>query len=90
MPRKKKETENKEDRLLVTAAKTIGKAAGTLAAVSGVNAKPEGGQAARVHRPKGKLAPKNKARLPRRQKKAQKRPAPPRNGDVRLTLKTQV
>ena len=72
MPRKAKETESKEDTLLVTAAKTIGKAAGKIAAVSGVQL-PEAGQPAHAHRPKGKLAPKNKARLPRRQKKARKK-----------------
>ena len=73
MPKKAKETESKEENLLVTAAKTIGKAAGKIAAVSGVQQRPEAGQPARAHGPKGKLAPKNKARLPRRQKKARKK-----------------
>jgi hypothetical protein len=70
MPKKAKETESNEESLLVTTAKTIGKAAGKIAAVSGV-VSPDAGQSART--PKGKLAPKNKARLPRRQKKAQKK-----------------
>ena len=73
MPRKAKETESKEENLLVSAAKTIGKAAGKIAAVSGVQLPPEAGQSAHAPRPKGKLAPKNKARLPRRQKKARKK-----------------
>lgn len=73
MPRKAKGTESKEENLLVSAAKTIGKAAGKIAAVSGVQPQPEPGQSARAHRPNGKLAPKNKARLPRRQKKARKK-----------------
>lgn len=72
MPKKAKETESKEENLLVSAAKTIGKAAGKIAAVSGVHL-PEAGQPAHAQRSKGKLAPKNKARLPRRQKKARKK-----------------
>ncbi|HLK47517.1 MAG TPA: hypothetical protein VKT49_05245 [Bryobacteraceae bacterium] len=56
--------------LLATAAKTIGKAAGKIAAATGVKPDP----AEHPQSPKkGKLAPKNKARLPRRQKKAQKK-----------------
>lgn len=73
MPKKAKETESKEDDLLVSAAKTIGKAAGKIAAASGIKLQPDTGQPSHVHKPKGKLAPKNKARLPRRQKKAQKK-----------------
>ena len=73
MPKKAKETESKEDNLLVSAAKTIGKAAGKIAAVSGVQSQPAAGQPAHAQRSKGKLAPKNKARLPRRQKKARQK-----------------
>lgn len=73
MPKKAKETENQEENLLVSAAKTIGKAAGKIAAVSGVQQQPQAGQPAHAHKSKGKLAPKNKARLPRRQKKARKK-----------------
>ena len=58
--------------LLVTAAKTIGKAAGKIAAVTRVKPEPD---AAEHRQPpkKRKLAPKNKARLPRREKKVQKK-----------------
>ena len=59
-----------DESLLVSAAKTIGKAAGTIAAASGLALKPE---PAKPRKRLGKLAPKNKARLPRRQKKAQKK-----------------
>lgn len=72
MPKKAKETESHEENLLVSAAKTIGKAAGKIAAVSGVQL-PAAGQPAHAQKSKGKLAPKNKARLPRRQKKARKK-----------------
>jgi len=70
MPRKAKQTEVNDDSLLVTAAKTIGKAAGKIAAVSGIQSQPETTPA---RGSEGKLAPKNKSRLPRRQKKAQKK-----------------
>ena len=63
---KKTETES----LLVTAAKTIGKAAGKIAAATGVT--PEVVEPPRPGK-KRKLAPKNKSRLPRRQKKVQKK-----------------
>ena len=58
---KKKEAQESPDGALVAAAKTIGAAAGTLAAAVGVTAP----------KPKvPKLVKKNKTRLPRRQKKA--------------------
>lgn len=58
-----------EDTLLVTAAKTIGKAAAKVASAVGV----EGAAPARSVKPK--LPKKNKSRLPRKQKKAQKKAA---------------
>ncbi|HWC96378.1 MAG TPA: hypothetical protein VG456_06510 [Candidatus Sulfopaludibacter sp.] len=68
MARKKAET---EESIVVTAAKAIGSAAGKIAAAAGVTG-PEL-KAPAVKR--GKLAPKNKSRLPRKQKKAQKKAA---------------
>jgi hypothetical protein len=56
--------------LLVTAAKTIGKAAGKIAAATGV--KPDTVELSHPQK-KRKLPSKNKSRLPRRQKKAQKK-----------------
>ena len=63
---RKKEKEN-DDTMLVTAAKAIGTAAGKVASLTGATppAKPK--------RPK--LQAKNKHRLPRKQKKAQKKAA---------------
>ena len=63
-------TQANDEGLLVAAAKTIGKAAGTagkVAHLAGATA-----PATSTPRKKGKLAPKNKSRLPRRQKKAQR------------------
>jgi hypothetical protein len=58
---KKKETQKPPDGVLVTAAKTIGAAVGTIAAAGGMTA---------PQKPKvPKLVNKNKSRLPRRQKK---------------------
>jgi len=63
---KKKVEQEVSDGVLVSAAKTIGSAAGTIASVVGVTAP----------KPKvPKLAEKNKAKLPRRQKKAAKKAA---------------
>ena len=64
---KKKEAQESPDGVLVTAAKKIGTAAGTIAAAVGVTlpSKPK----------KPKLAKKNKSRLPRRQKKAAQKSA---------------
>jgi|SRR5690242_10440258 len=67
---KKKEAPEQEG-LLVSAAKTIGKAAGKIASVAGVT--PEAGEHPAGRKKQAKLPPKNKARLPRRQKKAQKK-----------------
>ncbi len=64
---KKKES---DDSVIVTAAKAIGEAAGKVAVLTGVAAP------APPAKPKiGKLKPKNKARLPRKEKKAQKKKA---------------
>jgi hypothetical protein len=49
---------------LVSAAKAIGKAAGKVASLAGVEAPPK---------PSGRLVKKNKAHLPRKMKKAQKK-----------------
>jgi len=69
MAKKKQETEGSSEGALVQAAKTIGEAAGKIAAAVGV-AKPEPG-APKVGKPKPqKLAKKNKSRFPRKQKKA--------------------
>ena len=64
---KKKKTEESPDGVVVTVAKTIGAAAGKIAATVGV------GTPARPKVPK--LAKKHKNRLPRKQKKAAKKAA---------------
>ncbi|MEP6713931.1 MAG: hypothetical protein ABJC09_00050 [Terriglobia bacterium] len=61
----KKETQEPTDGVLVAAAKTIGLAAGSIAAAVGMTAP----QKQKVP----KLVNKNKSRLPRRQKKATKK-----------------
>lgn len=72
MPAKKKteaapaetaQTTGDQESSLVKAAKTIGRAAGKLAVKTGI-------EHATPSSKKGKLAPKNKKRLPRREKKA--------------------
>ncbi len=63
--------ESNQNSLLVSAAKAIGKAAGKVAAVTGGHPKAEPQPTALTR--KGKLTKKNKSRLPRRKKKAQKR-----------------
>ncbi|HEX8985173.1 MAG TPA: hypothetical protein VF767_07075, partial [Bryobacteraceae bacterium] len=65
MARKKEAAES----VVVDVAKAIGGAAGKIAAAAGVTAPPPRVAKAKV----GKLPKKNKARLPRRQKKAQKK-----------------
>lgn len=65
MPRKKVEPPA-EDTMLVSAAKAIGSAAGKVAHLAGVEPAPP------KHKV-GKLQPKNKKRLPRKAKKAQKK-----------------
>jgi hypothetical protein len=69
MARKKEKEEQAPDTVVVAAAKVIGKAAGKIAALAGASG-PEL-KAPAVKR--GRLAPKNKSRLPRKQKKAQKK-----------------
>jgi hypothetical protein len=64
----KKKTEEAPEGILETAAKTIGTAAGKIAAAVGVTAEKK---PAKVKIPK--LAPKNKTRMPRKQKKALKK-----------------
>ena len=61
-----------KDNPLVTTAKVIGKAAGKIAALTGTS-KPESSE--QKAKPSGKLPKKDKSRLPRRQKKAQKKAA---------------
>jgi len=68
MAKKKEPQEESGDGVLASAAKAIGKAAGTVAAAVGVT----------PHTPSSKvpkLAKKNKSRLPRREKKAQRKAA---------------
>lgn len=60
-----------EDSVLIDAAKTIGTAAGKIAALVGVDAPPRKPSAPKVP----KLKKKNKSRLPRREKKALKKAA---------------
>jgi hypothetical protein len=65
--KKKQKIEEKSDAskdALISVAETIGHAVGTLARKAGVGAE------AKVSTKKGKLPPKNKKRLPRREKKA--------------------
>jgi hypothetical protein len=79
---KKKETEEKQpEGVLATAAKAIGKAAGKAAKLTGAAADAPAADAPAVDAPPPqpkkvkvpKLAPKNKARLPRKVKKAQQK-----------------
>ncbi len=65
---KKAADKKPDDNLLVTAAKAIGSAAGTVAASVGIHEAPASIVTAKPAR--AKLAPKNKSRMPRRQKKA--------------------
>jgi hypothetical protein len=61
-----------ETKLLVSAAKVLGKAAGKIAAIAGGTADADV-QTSPKRRAKGKLAKRNKVRLPRKQKKAQRK-----------------
>jgi hypothetical protein len=64
--------EPEKENVLVATAKTLGKAAGKIAALAGAKGEPETAQPRTI---KGRLPKANKARLPRRQKKkAQKKP----------------
>ena len=75
MPKKPPAPEKTEDNILVSAAKAIGSAAGKIASLAG--APPEAHTAAKSKKV-GKLPKKQAHRLPRRQKKAQKKkPASP-------------
>jgi hypothetical protein len=72
MARKKEEkAETAPETVVVAAAKAIGKAAGKIAALAGATGPALKAPAAK----RGRLAPKNKSRLPRKQKKAQKKAA---------------
>jgi hypothetical protein len=67
--KKKKKTEPEaEEGALVSAAKAIGAAAGKVAAMAGAALEPKVPSPPKVKIPK--LQPKNKTRMPRRQKKA--------------------
>jgi hypothetical protein len=67
---KDKESSEKSEGMLVTAAKSIGTAAGKVAAAVGITTPTP----AKTKKPKvARLAKKNKARLPRKQKKAAKK-----------------
>jgi len=63
--------------LLVSAAKTIGKAAGKIAAASGIKPETETSAQPKPRKRPGTFAPKNKSRLPRRQKKQAKQQRSP-------------
>jgi hypothetical protein len=64
--KKKKAEPEAEEGPLVSAAKAIGSVAGKVAALAGAEAKPPSPPKVKIP----KLQPKNKTRLPRRQKKA--------------------
>ena len=73
MPKKQKEEAPAAD-ALTAVAKAVGKAAGTVAKLAGAGEAPvesDAPKAAKVP----KLAPKNKSRLPRREKKARQKSA---------------
>ncbi len=70
---KKKDEEN-EAGVLVTAAKTIGKLAGKITAKT-VGPHAEAGAEPQNRTRRGKLPPKNKARLPRKMKKRERKTA---------------
>ena len=74
MATEKVKNSDKEHGLLATAAAAIGEAAGTLVALATPGHAGKGPAAAATPAPKSvkipKLAPKNRSRLPRRQKKA--------------------
>jgi hypothetical protein len=72
MPKKPTARPETEDKVLVSAAKVIGTAAGKIASLAG--APPEGRPATKSTKV-GKLPKKEKHRLPRRQKKAQQKVA---------------
>ena len=66
--------EPEDESVLVSAAKSLGKAAGKVAALAGIDAPaPPKGAPKKKAAAKGKLPKKEKAHLPRRVKKAQKK-----------------
>jgi hypothetical protein len=67
-----------EEAVLTTTAKAIGKAAGKIAALAGVEPPAEKPNTPKTYRVP-KLEKKNKSRLPRRQKKAQQKLAAAQN-----------
>jgi hypothetical protein len=70
MAKKTPAVEESPESILVTAAKTLGTVAGKVAAVAGAHAEtPAAPKKVKIP----KLAPRNKARLPRREKKALKK-----------------
>ncbi len=73
MPQKPKH--DNEEGLLVSAAKTIGEAAGKIAAATGARPEPQPqpDEQPKPRNRRGRLPPKNKSRLPRRQKKQAKK-----------------
>ena len=73
---KKDKPEESSDNILTKAAKKLGKAAGTVAAVVGATPETPGTEAPPVKQPSTrvpKLEKKNKSRLPRREKKARRK-----------------
>lgn len=71
--REKTNPEEHSEGLLVEAAKAIGGLAGKVAHAVGAGDSHSAAPAAHSGEKPGKLQPKNKSRLPRRQKKAQKK-----------------
>jgi hypothetical protein len=67
MPKKKETTETPDESVLVTVAKAIGTAAGTVAKLAGVEPEP---REPAVSQKVPKLSKKSKSKLPRREKKA--------------------
>ena len=67
MSKKKEAVETPDESVLITAAKAIGTAAGKVAKLAGVESEP---REPAVSQKVPKLSKKNKARLPRREKKA--------------------
>jgi hypothetical protein len=68
MAKVKKEEKQEDDGILKTVAKVVGGAAGTVASLAGVT--PATAPRVRAATRAGRLLPKNKSRLPRKEKKA--------------------
>lgn len=79
MAKKKDNTDQPEEGVLTAAAKAVGKAAGKVAALAGAGGETPAAEASPAEPKKTtkvpKLAPKNKSRLPRREKKARQKAA---------------